>query len=231
MIDPTNEAELRALLSKTLDIGKGVMHLLHPLNGLQEAMADGQSTAGIGSITVFSTKRACPSCGTSYAELDPRLFSYNSKHGWCSTCVGTGLKLTREQRKAFDDSVRDDESRGREQSFPSEEAEVEGLIDEACPDCHGTRLSAIARAVTFQNEPITEVAQWSVGQARKWVEQLHLHGREADIARDVITEIHSRLTFLEEVGLGYLTLDRAAPTLSGGEAQRIRLAARVLRAR
>jgi excinuclease ABC subunit A len=227
VIDPAHEAELRALLSKTLDIGKGVMHLLHPLTGLQEAMADGQSTAGIGHVTVFSTKRACPSCGTSYAELDPRLFSYNSKHGWCGTCVGTGLKLSREQRKAFDDSVRDEDNRGREQNFPSEEAEVEGLVDEACPDCHGTRLSDIARSVTFQDEPITEVAQWSVGQARKWVEQLQLQGREADIARDVITEIHSRLTFLEEVGLGYLTLDRAAPTLSGGEAQRIRLAAQL----
>ena len=227
VIDPANEAELRVLLGKTLDIGKGVMHLLHPLSGLQEAMADGQSTASIGRVTVFSTKRACPSCGTSYAELDPRLFSYNSKHGWCGTCVGTGLKLTREQRKAFDDSVRDEDNRGREQNFPSEEAEVEGLVDEACPDCRGTRLSATARSVTFQDEPITEVAQWSVGQARQWVEALNLQGREADIARDVITEIHSRLTFLEEVGLGYLTLDRAAPTLSGGEAQRIRLAAQL----
>ena len=227
VIDPAHEAELRALLSKTLDIGKGVMHLLHPLTGLQEAMADGQSTADVGRITVFSTKRACPTCGTSYAELDPRLFSYNSKHGWCGTCVGTGLRLTREQRKAFDDSVRDEDNRGREQNFPSEEAEVEGLIDEACPDCQGTRLSAAARAVTFQDEPITQVARWSVGQARQWVEQLNLQGREADIARDVITEIHSRLTFLEEVGLGYLTLDRAAPTLSGGEAQRIRLAAQL----
>ena len=114
----------------------------------QTLLADGQSTASIGRVTVFSTKRACPSCGTSYAELDPRLFSYNSKHGWCGTCVGTGLKLTREQRKAFDDSVRDEDNRGREQNFPSEETEVEGLIDEACPDCHGTRLSATARAVT-----------------------------------------------------------------------------------
>jgi len=227
VIDHAQEAELRALLSKTLEIGKGVMHLLHPLDGLHEAMADGQSTASIGCITVFSTKRACPTCGTSYAELDPRLFSYNSKHGWCSTCVGTGLKLSREQRRAFDDSVRDDDNRGREQNFPSEETEVEGLIDEACPDCHGTRLSATARAVTFQGEAITHVAQWSAGQARRWVDQLSLQGREAEIARDVITEIQSRLTFLEEVGLGYLTLDRAAPTLSGGEAQRIRLAAQL----
>jgi excinuclease UvrABC ATPase subunit len=68
-------------------------------------MAAGTSTAGIGSLKVFSTKRACPQCGTSYPELDPRMFSYNSKHGWCTSCVGTGLTLTREQRKALDDSV------------------------------------------------------------------------------------------------------------------------------
>jgi excinuclease ABC subunit A len=61
------------------------------------------------------------------------MFSYNSKHGWCTECVGTGLKLSREQRKAYDDSVRDDDAKGREQSFPSEEAEVEGLVDEPCP--------------------------------------------------------------------------------------------------
>jgi excinuclease ABC subunit A len=57
-------------------------------------------------VKVFSTKRACPVCGTSYPELDPRMFSYNSKHGWCTGCVGTGLALTREQRAAYDDTVR-----------------------------------------------------------------------------------------------------------------------------
>jgi excinuclease UvrABC ATPase subunit len=72
------------------------------------------------------------------------MFSYNSKHGWCTTCVGTGLALTREQRKAYDDSVRDDDSKGREQSFPAEEAEVEGVVDEPCPDCGGTRLNLVS---------------------------------------------------------------------------------------
>jgi excinuclease ABC subunit A len=155
------------------------------------------------------------------------MFSYNSKHGWCGTCVGTGLALTREQRKAYDDSVRDDEDKGREQSFPSEEVEVEGLVDEACPDCHGARLNPSARAVTFSGRAISDVAALSVRETRRWVDALHLEGRDAGIARDVIVEIQGRLEFLEEVGLGYLTLDRAAPTLSGGEAQRIRLAAQL----
>ncbi|HMO49199.1 MAG TPA: excinuclease ABC subunit UvrA, partial [Rubrivivax sp.] len=231
VITPEREAELRAALAKALEAGKGVMHLLHPLDGLAEAMASGQSTAGIGALTVFSTKRACPVCGTSYPELDPRMFSYNSKHGWCSSCVGTGLALTREQRRAFDDSKRDDDAKGRERSFPSEEAEVEGVVDQPCPDCHGTRLNPQARRVSFDGRAISEVAAGSVSEARAWVESLsregHLTAREAGIGRDVISEIASRLRFLEQVGLGYLTLDRAAPTLSGGEAQRIRLAAQL----
>jgi len=227
VVTPENEAELRAMLSKALELGKGVLHLLHPLDGLAEAMADGQTAVGIGSVKVFSTKRACPVCGTSYPELDPRMFSYNSKHGWCGTCVGTGLALTREQRKVYDDSVRDDGNKGREQSFPAEEAEAEGLTGTACPDCHGARLNPAARAVTFEDRALQTIAALSVRETRAWVEALQLQGRDADIARDVVVEIRSRLEFLEDVGLGYLTLDRAAPTLSGGEAQRIRLAAQL----
>jgi excinuclease ABC subunit A len=227
IVSADREGELREALAKALDLGKGVMHLLAPLNGLTEAMRTGSSTASIGRIKVFSTKRACPSCGTSYPELDPRMFSYNSKHGWCTTCVGTGLALTREQRKVYDDSVRDDDAKGREQSFPSEESEAEGLVDEPCPDCAGTRLNPASRKVTFEGHSIAWIAQWSVAGARQWVESLRLTGRDAEIARDVVSEIRGRLEFLEEVGLGYLTLDRAAPTLSGGEAQRIRLAAQL----
>jgi excinuclease ABC subunit A len=227
LVDPAHEAELRELLLKTLDLGKGVMHLLAPLDGLKAAMEAGTPTANFGAVKVFSTKRACPTCGTSYPELDPRLFSYNSKHGWCPSCVGTGLTLTREQRKAFDDSVRSDDDKGREQSFPSEEPEVDGLAGTPCADCEGTRLNATARGVSFGGEPIGRVAAWSVGDARRWVESLRLEGRDAEIARDVVAEVKSRLEFLEQVGLGYLTLDRAAPTLSGGEAQRIRLAAQL----
>ncbi|MCL9847844.1 excinuclease ABC subunit UvrA (plasmid) [Ralstonia solanacearum P673] len=226
VVAPENEAALRALLEQALEHGKGVAHVLAPLDGLQHAMRNGGS-AQVGSVKVFSTKRACPTCGTSYPELDPRMFSYNSKHGWCPGCVGTGLALTREQRAAFDDTVLGGGDRGREQTLPSEEVDPEGMSNLPCPDCNGTRLNPTARAVTFSDQAIVDIAQWTVSQTRRWVEALALTGRDAEIARDVIAEIHSRLSFLEEVGLGYLSLDRAAPSLSGGEAQRIRLAAQL----
>jgi excinuclease ABC subunit A len=244
---PEQEAALRDALASALQHGKGVVHVLSDLTGLSAAMQAGTSTAGIGKLSVFSTLRACPVCATSYAELDPRLFSYNSKHGWCPDCVGTGVKLTREQRKVFDDSVRDDDHQGREQTFA--EPEVEDLLDAECPTCHGTRLNATARAVKFGLQlasdasdsidaklaiagiAITELARLSVTDLRQWVETLQALGRmstrENNIARDLIPEIKGRLEFLEQVGLGYLTLDRGAPTLSGGEAQRIRLAAQL----
>jgi excinuclease ABC subunit A len=224
-VDPDREGALRQALATALEHGKGVVHVLSNLDGLAEVMKSGGSTAHIGTLHVHSTLRACPVCATSYAELDPRLFSYNSKHGWCPDCVGTGVKLTKEQRKALDDSVRDDKEKGREQTFA--EPEVEDVADVVCPTCEGARLNATARAVKFAGVGIAEIARLSVSDVRAWVEQLALAGREADIARDLIPEIKSRLEFLEQVGLGYLTLDRGAPTLSGGEAQRIRLAAQL----
>ena len=232
-VSPENEAQLRTALVDALTHGKGVVHVLSGIAGLREAMEGGQPTAGIGTLQAFSTKRACPVCATSYAELDPRLFSYNSKHGWCPDCVGTGVKLTRDQRKVFDDSVQDSNEKGREkgreQTFA--EPEVEDLADTACPGCSGTRLNATARAVKFAGVGITDIAALSVTDVRRWIETLRIEGgmtqREGDIARDLVPEIQSRLEFLEEVGLGYLTLDRGAPTLSGGEAQRIRLAAQL----
>ncbi len=233
-VQPENEDLLRECLVRALEHGKGVVHVLSELDGLGAAMHNGSPTAQIGRLTVYSTLRACPVCATSYAELDPRLFSYNSKHGWCPDCVGTGVRLNKEQRKALDDSVRDDDNQGRERSFA--EPELDDVTDQACPTCHGTRLNAVARAVSFGAQGsdqmgLGEVAAWSVVDVRRWVQGLRsgvgMSAREMGIARDLLSEIEARLNFLEEVGLGYLTLDRGAPTLSGGEAQRIRLAAQL----
>src|SRR5690606_30006279 len=99
--------------------------------------------------------------------------------------------------------------------------------DDACPACHGARLNPIARAVSLRGQSIANLSALSVREARIWTDKLRLDGREATIARDIVSEIKSRLSFMEQVGLNYLSLDRAAPTLSGGEAQRIRLAAQL----
>ncbi|WP_048439587.1 excinuclease ABC subunit UvrA [Caenimonas sp. SL110] len=228
-ITAANESLLRAKLTEALEHGKGVLHVLAPLDGLRSAMINGSTHSHIGTIEVYSVKRACPVCSTSYPELDPRLFSYNSKHGWCPDCVGTGVRLTKDQRKAYDDTIRDDDSKGREQTFA--EPEVEDVTDETCPTCRGSRLNVQARHVQFDKTGIADIAALSVVDVRRWVETLQVQGamsvREEGISRDLIPEIRSRLEFLEEVGLGYLTLDRGAPTLSGGEAQRIRLAAQL----
>jgi excinuclease ABC subunit A len=170
--------------------------------------------------TVYSIKRACPCCNKSFPELDPRLFSYNSKHGWCATCFGTGLSL---EKVDWDEE--------REKTGTEEHVLDSWLnwleVDEPCPTCSGKRLNPTALAVRYRKRSIAELAALPVAKLAGEFTDVSFSGREAAIARDIVTEIRSRLSFLDEVGLGYLALDRAAPTLSGGEAQRIRLAAQL----
>ncbi|UCF99463.1 MAG: hypothetical protein JSV89_07965, partial [Spirochaetaceae bacterium] len=163
--------------------------------------------------TVFSTSRACPRCGRSFEELDPRLFSFNSKHGWCPECYGTGLQLS-----GFDEEQTGEEIWWNEW--------WEGA-ERICPACGGTRLRAEALAVRFRARRISEITAMPVQAANRYFAALTLRGRESEIARDILSELRSRLDFLCQVGLPYLSLDRAAPTLSGGEAQRIRLASQL----
>ncbi len=235
------EAALRTLLATALEHGHGIVNVIWPLDRLREALTPRANPRAAGGATerlshssrsqgagegqnglgikvdldqrVFSTKRACPSCGTSFPEPDPRLFSYNSKHGWCPDCYGTGLQL-----QGFDA-----EQTGEEIWW---NAWYEGETV-PCETCHGQRLNRVALAVKWQGRSIAELAAGSVADAKKLFASLALAGRDEAIARDVLAEIRARLDFLEEVGLGYLALDRAAPTLSGGEAQRIRLAAQL----
>ncbi|HSQ05647.1 MAG TPA: excinuclease ABC subunit A, partial [Burkholderiales bacterium] len=88
-----NEAPLREGLARALDFGKDIVHVLGRLDTLAHAMEKNDGALVNTTEAVFSTKRACPACGASFPELDPRLFSYNSKHGWCATCYGTGLQI------------------------------------------------------------------------------------------------------------------------------------------
>ncbi|HTF13768.1 MAG TPA: excinuclease ABC subunit UvrA, partial [Burkholderiales bacterium] len=217
-----NEAEIRRALAVALEFGKGVVHVIAGLDRLAEAKEKSRSARVEMDLPqrVFSTKRACPSCGRSFAELDPRLFSFNSKHGWCPECYGTGLKL---------DKVEWDEERektGTEDHVL--DSWIEWLeVDESCPACDGKRLNREALAVRYQERSISELSALPVGKLEALFRGLELAGREAEIARDIVAELRSRLSFLDQVGLSYLSLDRSAPTLSGGEAQRIRLASQL----
>jgi excinuclease ABC subunit A len=219
-VKPENEAALRAGLAAALEHGKGVVHVLGGLDTLAEAMAKKDAKRIRFSETVYSVKRACPCCNRSFPELDPRLFSYNSKHGWCATCFGTGLSL---EKVDWDEE--------REKTGTEEHVLDSWLnwleVDEPCPDCSGKRLNPTALAVKYRKRSIAELAALPVAKLAGEFTDVSFSGREAAIARDIVTEIRSRLGFLDEVGLGYLALDRAAPTLSGGEAQRIRLAAQL----
>ncbi|HEX5314532.1 MAG TPA: excinuclease ABC subunit A, partial [Gammaproteobacteria bacterium] len=181
-IAPANERQLAAALASALEYGKGLARVA---TGTTEA--------------IYSTRRACLSCGRSFPEPDPRLFSYNSAHGWCTLCTGTGF------------------TGGDEDGTPRE----------TCSACHGARLNPVALAASFAGRSIAEVSALAVSDAAHFFQTLKLSARERAIGTDALAEIASRLAFLHEVGLGYLALDRAAPTLAGGEAQRIRLAAQL----
>ncbi|WP_305041874.1 excinuclease ABC subunit UvrA [Geoalkalibacter sp.] len=201
VLRPENEDELRRLLDMALDYGKGTVQVV------------AESEPELLDTAIFSTRRACPGCGRSFAEPDPRLFSFNSKHGWCASCFGTGLLMP-----GFDA-----EQTGEEIWW---NAWWEG-VEQPCPSCRGRRLRPEALAVRFRERNIAELSALSIAAAEDFFRDLVLEGREAEIARDILTEMTSRFAFLREVGLSYLSLDRAAPTLSGGEAQRIRLAAQL----
>lgn len=207
VINENNETELRRAVKEALEHGQGVMSVVWPVDTLRQDLDAPLQQQH------FSVKRACPSCGLSFPEPDPRLFSYNSKHGWCMSCFGTGVKL-----QGFDE-----EQTGEESTWT---APPDGQ-EHACDACHGERLNPIARAVLWRGQSITELTALSVSDAHGFFTGLVTRGREAEIARDIMAEVRGRLNFMRQVGLDYLSLDRASPTLSGGEAQRIRLAAQL----
>ncbi len=208
-VDQRRIAKVRNLTARALEIGKGSAKVLDANKKLH----------------VLSTEQCCPECGQSFEPLDPRLFSFNSPHGWCEHCRGLGQKW---QTPAATDE-REGHASILEQELREERSidwlETEGL--QACDRCDGTRLNPQARAVRFQGVSLGELAKLPVGQARQLVAGWKLKGDSAIIAQDIVPEVDRRLAFLEEVGLSYLNLNRSARSLSGGESQRIRLAAQL----
>ncbi len=154
-----------------------------------------------GETHLLSSKFICPIDGSSFPEIEPRLFSFNSPYGACSACNGLGTKYF----------------------FGSE----------ACPECNGARLRKEALHVYLSSggkkkrKNIVDVTALSISEAREFMGMLELTSQQADISKMVVREIENRLQFMLDVGINYLTLNRRANTLSGGEAQRIRLASQL----
>ncbi len=174
--------------------------LLTPL--LDTALSEGNGSftviGAFGKETVFSLKGVCPTCGTGLVPLDPRLFSFNSPQGACATCGGLG------QIEAPEDGQRS-----------------------TCPQCLGSRLKPLALSVTIGGFSIWELMQTTAGQLKGMINGFSFSDAEKPVAEPVISEILSRLDLLNQLGLSYLSLGRSGDTLSGGEAQRVRLAAQL----
>ncbi len=262
--------------------------------------------------TLFSESLACPICGVSLPEVEPRTFSFNSPHGACPACQGLGYRLEIDpglivpnpdnsvEEGAIAYGIPDDRDSytwkvmegvadyyaipldkawgdlsdaqqriilygsGKEKIRMSYEGPqgmwsgwrayegvipnlqrryeetssdyIRGKIEEVmsrtpCPTCEGTRLHEVARAVTVAEQPLPALTRWPVTRLLAWVEEriagAGLSPKEYAIAERALKEVRNRLSFLVNVGLDYLSLNRAAGTLSGGEAQRIRLATQV----
>lgn len=209
-----SKVSTRQLIEQTLKLGSGLLYAL-----------DRQ-----GDVSIHSTERSCPRCGRSFAPLDPKNFSYNSPQGWCLKCRGFGELFY----------LPDVERGARAEAIEESWFEWQEGNREPCPDCQGARLNPLARAVRLVlDNPVQKssvaasaptidaFSQMSVETASRWFQSVKLRGRAALIARDILPEIRERLKFLCKVGLGYLQLGRGVPTLSGGESQRIRLAAQL----
>ncbi|HEV2211532.1 MAG TPA: excinuclease ABC subunit A [Verrucomicrobiae bacterium] len=210
---PAKPLRPQELIDETLKLGVGLLYALD----------------SAGTVSVHSTEHSCPKCGRSFPRLDPKNFSYNSPQGWCPRCRGFGelFYLPDVDRGARAEAI-------EESWFEWQEGNRE-----LCPECGGARLNAVARAARLVLPPsarrprandapsVEAFGQMSVEEARRLFQTIRFSGRAGLIARDILPEIRARLKFLCEVGLGYLQLGRGVPTLSGGESQRIRLAAQL----
>ena len=263
--------------------------------------------SGAAADIVFSDKFACTQCGYSLAELEPKLFSFNSPAGACPVCSGLGVQeffdparvvhhpqlslaggairgwdrrnayyfqliqalakhykfdiekpwaellqahrkvilygsgeeriefryvnakgTTSKRAHAWEGVIPNLERRYREtESIAVREELAKYLGTRPCPECEGTRLTRAARNVFVSGRSLPQLAALSVADALAFAQQLNLSGWRGEVAAKIVKEVGERLRFLADVGLEYLTLDRSAETLSGGEAQRIRLASQI----
>jgi len=293
-VRPDLKQRLADSFETTLELSNGIARIAYMDDNQQDDVT-------------FSAKFACPECGYSLTELEPRLFSFNNPAGACPSCDGLGVKQFFDPDKVVhqaDQSLTSGAIRGwdrrnayyfqmltslaKHYNFDIEtpykdlpkkiqkmilygnngetinfvyvndkgrkttrNAPFEGVIHNmqrryhetdsnvvreelskyqtihSCPECHGSRLNLSARNVFIKNKTLPEVTALSIGETQLFFKRLKLTGKRGEIAKKIIIEISQRLDFLMNVGLEYLTLDRSAETLSGGEAQRIRLASQI----
>jgi len=288
-VSPQVKSRLTDSVETALKVGKGII--------IVNVLESGQGDLSAGSDQVCNENFCCPKCGISYAEISPRVFSFNSPYGACPDCLGLGTKLEFDQDLVIPDRGKSINAgaieawkrggRGyilyyrwlirelsREMKFDLDTPfrklnksiqravlygtdifaggkPFEGVIPHlerlfrqtdsdylkeeisrfmstlACPACAGARLKKEALSVKIGAKNIWEVTRMSVLEARSFFAQLKLEAKEKLIGHQAIKEITSKLQFCIDVGLDYLTLERKSSTLSGGEAQRIRLATQV----
>ncbi|MEO6846276.1 MAG: excinuclease ABC subunit UvrA [Chthoniobacterales bacterium] len=204
-IDKENKKAATAIVKQALEVGKGTAKLV-----------DAKKKE-----TILSTEMACPDCGRAFEELEPRLFSFHSPHGWCPQCRGFG-EIWEDYRSRDEDTPLDKELAEEKSHESLEEGEAR-----ICPECNGNRLNSVALNVKIQDNSISDVLRCSVSDSEKQLKGLSFTKNQKIIARDILDEIIQRLHFMQTVGLEYLSLDRSAKTLSGGESQRIRLSAQL----
>ncbi len=181
----------------------------------------------------YSMHSACPECGYGFPEIEPRLFSFNNPRGACASCNGLGT-LDMVEEEVFSDSdvgARKLESvrwsfKGKNVGEDDEE-EVDEVVVSACPTCRGQRLKAEALNVKLGDKNIAEISDLAATDLRDWISGLKWKSKDQLISEKIVQQIVSRLDYLIRVGTGYLSLSRPSRTLSGGEAQRIRLATQV----
>ncbi|MDQ8186950.1 excinuclease ABC subunit UvrA [Pelagicoccus sp. SDUM812002] len=212
-----------------------IAHLKSQLNHhLKDALQRGKgtalvipqkSTAASGTPQYLSTTRMDPETGEALAELDPKDFSFNSHKGWCPACRGHG-RIYPWMRERLEE---DEELAKAIGADNSSEDDSQAII---CPECEGERLNRTSRHVYLYLKNSDKISLPKLlakdpSNLLATLKKLQLDKRGQIIARDIIAQIHERLQFLDKVGLEYLSLDRPTQTLSGGEAQRIRLAAQL----
>src|SRR5437016_2480158 len=199
--------------------GKGVLHALTALPQKGETHS------------MYSEHLSCPVDGISFPELAPHSFSFNNPLGMCQECNGLGSRPEMDP-----DLVVPDPSKSMRKHY------LRYFTDKPCSACKGERLRPESRAVTIgdvvaggsgpdqivqKGKSIVEVSRMTIEGATRFIQELPLQGNDAVVAAELLKEIGNRLRFLLDVGLGYLTLDRPGPSLSGGESQRIRLASQM----